>query len=126
MAEAYSQYKLFLVSSPAPWIIHVQVNRPQKLNAFYEAMWVELGAIFNQISTDPNVRAAILSGAGEKAFTAGLDVEKASETTIPKNDGKVDVARRAVVIRRHVQEFQDCITSIEICEKRMYLDFPHC
>jgi delta(3,5)-delta(2,4)-dienoyl-CoA isomerase len=45
---SYSKFKHFLISSPAEYIVHVQVNRPEKLNAFYEAMWLELGEIFTQ------------------------------------------------------------------------------
>lgn len=120
MAQSYSQFKHFLITTPAPFVTHVQVNRPEKLNAFFEAMWLELGAIFNLLSIDPDVRAIVLSGAGERGFTAGLDVEKASQTTIPKPGDKTDVARKAVGIKRHVAEFQDCISSIETCEKRVY------
>ncbi len=115
-----SKYQHFLVSTPAPFVAHVQINRPQKLNAFFEAMWLELRTIFDALSTDPDVRAVILSGAGDKAFTAGLDVEAASQGgMLAQQKGKtVDVARKAAGIKRHVEEFQNCISSIEKCEKR--------
>jgi delta(3,5)-delta(2,4)-dienoyl-CoA isomerase len=115
----YTKYKHFIIDSPAENVIHVQINRPEKLNAFYEAMWIEVGQIFDQLSHDSDVRAVIFSGAGEKAFTAGLDVEKAAQGTL-QSGTKGDVARKAINIRRHVVEFQDCISSIERCEKRMY------
>jgi delta(3,5)-delta(2,4)-dienoyl-CoA isomerase len=38
-------------------------------------MWLNISAIFKKLSHDPNVRAVILTGAGERAFTAGLDVQ---------------------------------------------------
>jgi delta(3,5)-delta(2,4)-dienoyl-CoA isomerase len=38
-------------------------------------MWLNLSSIFRRLSHDPNVRAIILTGAGERAFTAGLDVK---------------------------------------------------
>jgi Delta3,5-Delta2,4-dienoyl-CoA isomerase len=114
-------YQHFLVSTPSPFVAHVEINRPQKLNAFFEAMWLEFKTIFDALSTDPEIRAIILSGAGEKAFTAGLDVEAASQNgVLEKQKGlTVDVARKAVGIKRHVVEFQDCISSVEKCEKRM-------
>jgi delta(3,5)-delta(2,4)-dienoyl-CoA isomerase len=113
-------YEHFLVTSPAPFVAHVQINRPQKLNAFFEAMWLEFKTIFDNLSFDPEFRAIILSGAGAKAFTAGLDVQAASQEGILKKEENKDVARRAVEIKRHVTEFQDCISSVEKCEKRTH------
>ncbi|KAE8445461.1 hypothetical protein EG329_013351 [Mollisiaceae sp. DMI_Dod_QoI] len=111
-------YKHFLVTQPAPYVVHVQINRPQKLNAFYEEMWLELKNVFDTLSHSPDVRAIILSGAGDRAFTAGLDVEAASQGGIlAQSAGETDTARKAVAIKRHVAEFQECISSVEKCEK---------
>lgn len=116
-----STYKHFLVSQPSPYVSHVQVNRPQKLNAFYEEMWLELKVVFDALSHSSDVRAILLSGAGDRGFTAGLDVEAASQSgVLAQSAGQGDVARKAVAIKRHVEEFQRCISSIETCEKRMY------
>jgi len=116
--EGYSHFKHFLVTSPATDVTHVQINRPSKLNAFYEPMWIEMGQLFDKLSHDSDVRAIVLSGAGEKAFTAGLDVQAASEgSVLGKESGQRDVARVAQGIRRHVDEFQKCIGSVERCEK---------
>jgi delta(3,5)-delta(2,4)-dienoyl-CoA isomerase len=113
-------YDHFLVSNPSPFVAHVEINRPSKLNAFFEAMWLEFKTIFDTLSYDPEIRVIVLSGAGEKAFTAGLDVAAASQQGILQQQGgkTVDVARKARGIVRHVQEFQDCISSAEKCEKR--------
>jgi len=74
--------------------------------------------VFDTLSLSPDVRAIIFSGAGDKAFTAGLDVQAASQQGVLKQqEGAADVARVAVGIKRHVQEFQDCVSSIEKCEK---------
>lgn len=115
-----ASYKHFLLSTPLPYVAHVEINRPSKLNAFYEEMWLEFKTVFDTLSTNPEVRAIILSGAGAKAFTAGLDVEAASQSGIIGKDraGPKDIARIAVGIKRHVAEFQDCISSVEKCEKR--------
>lgn len=79
-------------------------------------MWLELGQIFTQLSHDANVRAIVLSGAGEKAFTAGLDVKAASQGLLSEGT-ETDSARKAVQLRRHIAEFQDCISAVERCEK---------
>ena len=56
-------------------------------------MWHNLSALFDRLSVDPDVRAIVYSGAG-RAFTAGLDVQAASEggTFAPPT---VDSARKA-------------------------------
>lgn len=112
-----TSYKYFLVSTPLPFVAHVQINRPAKLNAFVEAMWLEFKTVFDTLSLDPEVRAVVLSGAGERAFTTGLDVQAASQQGVLQQGNVKDAARKAVVIRRNVLEFQDCITSAEKCEK---------
>jgi delta(3,5)-delta(2,4)-dienoyl-CoA isomerase len=116
--EGYTHFKHFLITSPSSFVIHVQINRPSKLNAFIEPMWIEFGQVFDKLSHDSDVRAIVLSGAGERAFSAGLDVQAASEggSFTKKGDG----ARLAVAFRRHVDEFQQCIASVERCEKRMF------
>jgi hypothetical protein len=115
--QGYSHFKHFNVTSPVEYVAHLEINRPEKLNAFIEDMWIEIGQVFDKLSVDPDVRAVVLTGAGERAFTAGLDVQAASQSglTSPK---AVDGARVATKQRRHIYDFQECITKIERCEKR--------
>ncbi|KAH8671077.1 ClpP/crotonase-like domain-containing protein [Xylariales sp. PMI_506] len=114
--QGYSEFKHYNISSPVEWTAHVEINRPQKLNAFFEPMWLELGQIFRKLSFDPNVRVVVLTGAGDRAFTAGLDVKAASESSAI-GGGELDPARSATTKRRHILEFQDCLTQVEKCEK---------
>jgi delta(3,5)-delta(2,4)-dienoyl-CoA isomerase len=119
-AAGYSNLEYFRVSSPAPFVAHVEIHRPAKLNAFVEAMWLELRRVFDTLSSDPDVRAVVLSGAGDRAFTAGLDVTAAAAGLLSPEDGAgLDGARRAAKLRRHIKEFQECISAVERCEKRM-------
>ncbi|KAJ5220385.1 Delta(3-5)-Delta(2-4)-dienoyl-CoA isomerase [Penicillium chermesinum] len=117
MAQGYS-FKYFNVDFPSssPYVAHVEINRADKLNSFFEDMWLELRQVFDKLSTDPSVRAIVLTGAGDKAFTAGLDVKAASQGTLFEG-GASDPARKAWGMRHHIVEFQDCITAIERCEK---------
>jgi hypothetical protein len=75
--------RYFNVSSPAEYVAHVEINRPEKLNAFAPPMWNELRQIFEQLSVNPDLRAVIISGAGEKAFTAGKLQAHCSTPCIP-------------------------------------------
>lgn len=118
--EAYKHYKHYNVTTPGgrPDVAHVEIARAAKLNAFYEDMWLEFRQVFEQLSRDPGVRAVVLSGAGDRAFTAGLDVQAAGQNTTLLGGEGADAARRAAGIRRHIGEFQDCISAMERCEKR--------
>lgn len=51
----------------------VMLDRPEKMNALSEDMYVELTRVFAELQTDDNVRAVIVTGAG-KAFCSGSDV----------------------------------------------------
>ncbi len=55
-------------------IAHLTLNRPQALNALSHEMVAELSALLKRWSTDDDVHAIIIRGAGEKAFCAGGDI----------------------------------------------------
>lgn len=57
-------------------IAYVTVNRPKVLNALNMATMEELRAAFIDIKNDADIRVAILSGSGEKAFIAGADISE--------------------------------------------------
>ncbi len=117
MPADYSGFEYFNVTFPAEFVAQVEVDRPKKLNAFTPQMFHSIGAIFDRLSHDEDVRAIILSGNGDRAFTAGLDVQAASDGGQITNRSSADVARKATKLRRHVQEIQDCVTAVEKCEK---------
>lgn len=53
------------------WVV---IKRPEKLNAFLMGMRREFAEIFRELEEDERVRAVVVRGAGEKAFSAGGDV----------------------------------------------------
>jgi enoyl-CoA hydratase/carnithine racemase len=53
---------------------YITLNRPQNLNAYNIQMRDELYQVLGAIKDDPEVRVAILKGAGERAFCAGADL----------------------------------------------------
>jgi enoyl-CoA hydratase/carnithine racemase len=52
----------------------VTLNRPQKLNALDYALIDRLMAVLDSIEADDDVRAVVLTGAGERAFSSGADI----------------------------------------------------
>ncbi|TQW00219.1 hypothetical protein V2A60_001324 [Cordyceps javanica] len=116
IVPAYASYQYFRVTSPAEHVVHVEINNPKRLNAFSQAVWLEYGRVFAQVSADPQFRVAVLSGVGDRAFTSGLDVKAAvSDSPLTTADG--DEVRRAKLLRNHIEEFQTSISAVEKCEK---------
>ena len=60
-------------------VAYVTLNRPEKLNAMNETMHDELGRVWADFRDDPNLRVAILAGAG-RCFSAGADLSSGAPT----------------------------------------------
>ena len=62
----------------------VTLNRPEVMNALHPPAHVELGQVFDEFDADESAWVAIVTGAGEKAFSAGNDLKvTASGQTFP-------------------------------------------
>lgn len=62
-------------------ILWVTIDRPKVLNALNAKTIEEIGQVFLQARTDDSVRCVILTGAGEKAFVAGADINELASMT---------------------------------------------
>ncbi len=54
----------------------ITINRPDKLNALNKDVIEELGKVLDEVYNNPDIKSAILTGAGEKAFVAGADISE--------------------------------------------------
>ena len=61
------------IRRPTPHVAEVWLNRPEVRNAFNDGVVAELTAAFDQLGSDPELRAIVLGGHG-KAFCAGADL----------------------------------------------------
>src|ERR671919_379745 len=61
-------------------IAFVTFNRPESMNAVNRQMARELVEACRQIEEDSAIRIAIFTGAGDKAFSAGMDLKERAET----------------------------------------------
>lgn len=59
----------------------IAVNRPKVLNALNSETVSEIGRAFSEARDDKSVRAVILTGAGEKSFIAGADINELAKQT---------------------------------------------
>ena len=55
-------------------VAHIVLNRPRVMNAYNVQMRDELFVTLEAVRDDPDVRVAVISGAGERAFCAGADL----------------------------------------------------
>lgn len=69
------EYKNLLVTCEASIAI-IMFNRPQVLNALNHATMVELSTAIDEVDRDDGVRSIILTGAGDRAFVAGADINE--------------------------------------------------
>lgn len=60
----------------------VTIDRPKALNALNQQVLSELDTALGQVAANADVRALILTGAGEKAFVAGADIAEMSQFSI--------------------------------------------
>lgn len=85
-------------------IATVTVNRPEKLNALTATVIAELGDAAVRLRDDAEIRGAILTGAGPKAFVAGADIGEIAA------QGPVEGKARSL-------EGQRAFRALELCGK---------
>src|SRR5881394_935937 len=79
-------------------IAFVTINRPDKLNALNDQVMLELGSAVDRLTTEAEIKGAILTGAGPKSFVAGADIGDLSRQG--PFDGKARAQRGQAVLRR--------------------------
>ena len=57
-----------------PPVATVTLNRPAQRNAISLDMWRRLAGLFRELDGDAAVRAVVITGAGDEAFSAGADI----------------------------------------------------
>jgi enoyl-CoA hydratase len=65
-----------IVTELSEGIQTITINRPDKLNALNKPVIEELSAALDEVYTNPDIRAVILTGSGPKAFVAGADISE--------------------------------------------------
>ena len=67
-----------LLTSLQDNILTITINRPDKLNAINTTLMSELGQVADELYENKEIKSAILTGAGSKAFVAGADISEFS------------------------------------------------
>ncbi|HXR85152.1 MAG TPA: enoyl-CoA hydratase-related protein [Hanamia sp.] len=93
-----------LKTSVEDHILTITINRPDKLNALNQTVLNELDHAMDEVYKDKNIRAVIITGAGEKAFVAGADI---AEFVAVKDDEGASLSKKG----------QDIFFKIENCPR---------
>jgi len=72
-----SSYTTIRYETSADRVATITLDRPDVLNAFDRQMCEEMQHAWHTVKEDPGVNAVVLRAAGDRAFCAGLDVNKA-------------------------------------------------
>jgi enoyl-CoA hydratase len=81
-------------------VARVTLNRPQVLNALNSTVFNELEKVLMALVADVEVRVILLTGAGEKAFAAGADINEIARLDVATGEAK---ARRGQEVFRMIE-----------------------
>ncbi|KPI36269.1 Enoyl-CoA hydratase, mitochondrial [Cyphellophora attinorum] len=68
---------------PSPRVVLVTMDRPSAMNCINAAGAEELSAVWTWLDEEPNLTVAVITGAGDKAFSAGADLKEWSQSLQP-------------------------------------------
>ncbi|NLC11668.1 MAG: crotonase [Firmicutes bacterium] len=90
-------FELLIYEKEAPLAI-ITINRPKVMNALSNALVEEFDKAFDMIENDSEIRALIITGAGDKAFMAGADIKELEQRDFIL--GREQTRRRQQVFNR--------------------------
>jgi enoyl-CoA hydratase len=93
----------FIIEERRESVAIVTLNRPEKLNALSRETIAALSETFKNLENDENLRAVILTGTGERAFSAGTDL---SELTHLSANEATTVAERGQDLCNQIEQSQ--------------------
>lgn len=81
----------------------IRLNRPEKFNALSREMILNLSEIFTNLESQSDLRAIILTGAGDRAFCAGTDITELTEISALDNDRAREVSERGQTLCNQIE-----------------------
>ncbi len=83
-----------LVSERRGAVLVLRLNRPEARNALSPGLMADLGEALMVAESDPEVRAVVLTGTGDRAFCAGLDLRSFASGEPMVSDARTETFRR--------------------------------
>ena len=85
--------------------LHVTIARPEKLNALDWPTIDRLSAVLNTAEADESVRVVILTGSGERAFSAGADIGSIAESLADPETALREFVHRGQRLTLQIEHF---------------------
>ena len=91
-------------------VAYITINRPEAMNAMDAEVYAELSKAWTDVRDNPDVWVAIITGAGEKAFTAGADLK----SFIPRTPEKADfwLTQKNMILNRGLEVWKPVIAAV--------------
>lgn len=102
----YSDFQFLEFEHRSNGVLVLRINRPEVMNATNARLHWELSRIWGVVDDDPRVKVAVITGAGDKAFSAGGDLDWVS--------GMIGKPRE---VRKAMKEAADIVYNMINCEK---------
>ena len=96
--------------SVADGIATITINRPERLNAMDADHYAALSAAWTRVRDDDAIRVAIVTGAGERAFTTGADIK--SFITKPPELAEMWLTQRDQLLNRGLEVWKPIIAAV--------------
>ncbi len=95
-------------------VARVTINRPEVMNALDTETWNALSESWERIRDDSDIWCAIITGAGDRAFSAGADLKEMSQSRDHIDQGNSDLVpqRRASINWRTMQVWKPIIAAV--------------
>ena len=91
-------------------VARITINRPEAMNAMDAEVYAELSKAWIDVRDNPDVWVAIVTGSGEKAFTAGADLK----AFIPREKSKADfwLTQKSMILNRGLEVWKPVIAAV--------------
>ena len=91
-------------------VAYITINRPEAMNAMDAEVYAELSKAWIDVRDNPDVWVAIITGAGERAFTAGADLK----SFIPRASEKANfwLTQKDMILNRGLEVWKPVIAAV--------------
>ncbi|MBI2202675.1 MAG: enoyl-CoA hydratase/isomerase family protein [Candidatus Rokubacteria bacterium] len=91
-------------------VAYITINRPEAMNAMDQEVYAKLSEAWVDVRDNPDVWVAIITGAGEKSFTAGADLK----AFIPRATEKADffLTQKDMILNRGLEVWKPVIAAV--------------
>lgn len=94
----------YIQLEPQPEVAIIKINRPEALNAFNADVILELSRTIDIVAVDDGIKVVIITGAGERSFSAGADISYMVNIT-------------PIMAEKYASSAQEVLNKIERLEK---------